>query len=235
VSNRTAAEKRAAEIKTCCKCDERTDNRKYRLRDLTALLALIGAIGSLSAAGFAGWQAWIARDSEVVSNRALVISNSMRFVSYQDPSKPDREWQIWPVTENVGNTPTRSLRFFSSLGICAGKPPTEDNIAQAFSKVPESAYERSLIGPKSDINGITLTASSIQVHCPIALIAYGFVKYSDMFGYPHITEFCDFMLSIDRFKDFPAGSPVRLESVPCQHHNCADDECGADWKTLAIN
>jgi hypothetical protein len=39
----------------------------------------------------------------------------MRFISYEEPSNPNRSWDVYVVFDNVGNTPG----LFSSLAWCA--------------------------------------------------------------------------------------------------------------------
>lgn len=213
-------------------------NDKKTLEYTAIIFAGFGALASAAAAGFSGWQAWIARDTEIIQNRAIVISNHLRFVSYQEPSKADRIWWIYPVIENAGNTPTKGLRFVTSVGVCAGAPPTGNNKEDPVIKLrsmPEQSYQIGLIGPKSDINGITFKLSDVKIECPVAFIAAGIVKYADIFGYPHLAEFCNYLSSgATDFSNYPSGQPVRLNTVACRHNNCTDEECGPDWRTRAI-
>ena len=64
--------------------------------------------------------------------------------------------------------------------------------------------------------------------------AFGAVRYKDVFGKTHLTEFCYTaqFVPID-FSKFPVGQPIRVGGVPCERHNCLDDECGADWEKRA--
>jgi hypothetical protein len=62
------------------------------------------------------------------------------------------------------------------------------------------------------------------------LMAVGIIRYYDIFGEPHLTEF---FTPIDG-DNFPIGQPLRIRGNQCPTHNCEDDECSADWKDRAI-
>jgi hypothetical protein len=214
----------------CCKADKNKTN-------WTEIFAFIAALGGIAAAIAGGYQGWIARDTEIVSSGALVISNSMRFSSYESPTDPNRKWQISDVLANVGNTPTRHLKFIPGLGICWMGPPAQIGVVNdpfPWRNANKTLYSRTLIGPKSDVDGATLTGVNVKINCPTAITSRGVIKYEDIFGYPHITEFCHYIESIDDFKNFPAGQIVSAGARPCQNeHNCVDEECGQDWKERA--
>jgi hypothetical protein len=209
---------------------QRYQSRKFEYSAL--IVAGLAFIASAASAGFSGWQAWIARDTEIVSNRAVVISNTIRFISYDEP-KEDRRWQMSVVLENVGNTPTKNLRFADQMGLCVLQPP--DSIGNVFPwEHPPSTNKHALIGPKSDINGRTIEGHEVNiVDCLEAIDSFGLIKYQDIFGYPHLTEFCTYIYSIESFKTYPAGQSIRAPAFPCPHHNCTDEECGNDWKQRA--
>jgi hypothetical protein len=217
----------------CCKPDQ---GEKHWLDYATGIFAFVAAIGGALAAIAGFYQGWVARDTEIVSNGALVISNSMRFISYEPTTDPNRKWQISDVLTNVGNTPTRHLRFVPRLGVCFTGTAAQIDVNDTFPwrNTAKSAYSRNLIGPKSDIDGATIIFSNVKIACPIALTSRGVIKYEDIFGYPHITEFCHYIASIDDFKNFPAGQSVSAGARPCENeHNCVDEECGPDWKQRA--
>ena len=94
---------------------------KHWLDYLTAGFALVAAIGGVGAGIAGGYQAYVARDTEIASNRAFVIANSINFVSYTDPSNKDRWWYVAPIIENVGNTQTKSLYSYTHIRLCV--PP----------------------------------------------------------------------------------------------------------------
>jgi hypothetical protein len=210
--------------------------RRHWLDYLTAAFAFVAALGGLVAGIAGGYQGWVARDAEKTSNRAIVISTDLAFISYEEPTDPKRTWQVAPVVENVGNTPTKALRYLTRLGIC-GPIPTKTISDQALPWVntPDDQYVLRLIGPKSSINGATIHATNVTINCPSAIIAYGLIKYYDVFDNPHITEFCNFINSIEDFSAYPAGRSIRVQAKACRDHNCSDEECGADWRDRARN
>ena len=127
-----------------------------------AFLSLVAAIGGVFAALASGYQGYVARHTEAVANRAFVISNSIELISYEEPSNQNRTWWISPVIENVGNTPTRKLRFISIVGTCSRGEPQPESLEGSLKDldVPKE-YIHGLIGPKSDINGAMIQFSNV--------------------------------------------------------------------------
>jgi hypothetical protein len=213
------------------------DDSKHWLDYAVGTFAFIAAIGGVAAGIFSGLQAWVARDSEIVANRAFVLSNSVRFITYgarvDDPTgtgNANPRWIVTPIIQNIGNTPTRNMRFSSDAGM--GGRMT----AEAFdTKSPyKETFSPAVIGPRSEIISHTIRAGPnvlIQIQQGQANIGVdGVAKYQDIFGGYHLTEFCyNTQVPPIDFVNYPVGQSIRAEAIPCTKHNCSDDECGSDW------
>src|ERR1700722_374131 len=211
------------------------------------VFALIAAIGGFAAAIFSGLQWHVASDTEVVSNRAIVISNSVNFITYgaslDDPKH--RSWLISPIMENVGNTPTVNLQYMTGLAL-GGNNPNAETLGKMISWRHPSVtrWIRALIGPKASITGARIMAGAevLQKSTTIPQIAFGvgLVRYWDTFQAPHLLEFCNFIRPFPAdFSNYPVGQPIQAHGDACRSadgetlHNCQDDECGGDWKQRA--
>jgi hypothetical protein len=211
----------------------KTDKKKA---NWTEVFAFVAAIGGLLAAGFAWYQGWVARDTEIISTRAFIISNSVQYITYQDPSESFRKWDITPIIENTGNTQTVALTTFSkfSIGGIDNTFPWDDPTKQ----IPRAVR---LIGPKTSEFGQSFTTApdmlkQFQTN-NARLGVVGIARYRDIFGRWHLTEYCYLaraMAAVD-FQRFPAFQPLKVDGILCDKHNCADEECGGDWEERAKN
>jgi hypothetical protein len=204
------------------------------------VLALIAAIGGFVAAIFTGLQWWVASDAEIVSNRAIVLSQNLRLVTYggQIEGGDNPRWIIVPLIENVGATQTKNMRFHSVTGVGPGMANTESFLAWQ-KKIKKSDYSTVFIGPRATISGGFHRMGPVelkQIQDRIVFLkTMGIVKYWDIFDYPHLTEFCySAVIHQVDWEKYPIGSPILADSIPCEKHNCADGECGPDWKQRVI-
>jgi hypothetical protein len=201
---------------------------------------------SITAAIFiiAAVQAYIARDTEIVANRAFVISTVIRFITFSSKDHIPREWIVTPILENVGNTQTINLHATTNIAFCLNPGPNPDaqvwgGKAIKWYNTPHSDWVYSVIGPKSERTGADIPFADIKIDCGIAVVGLGLIKYSDVFGYKHLVEFCHWMKkttydSID-FQNYSLDQSIRWTGLPCPYHNCADKECGADWQERAAD
>lgn len=66
------------------------------------------------------------------------------------------------------------------------------------------------------------------------LAGIGIMRYADVFGDPHLEEFCHRAQFGDMdWNGWPAGQPLRVRGIACDNHNCADEHCGPDWRARA--
>jgi hypothetical protein len=101
-----------------------------------------------------------------------------------------------------------------------------------WKKSNSGRFAPALIGPHSEYAAERIIISNTAIESPIG--AMGIAKYEDIFGYPHLSEFCFNIKppTIDLAK-YPIGQAVYLGGFPCDSHNCIDAECGPDWKRRA--
>jgi hypothetical protein len=166
--------------------------------------------------------------------RAFVFVRSFAVVQIVD------NWWLHIEFENAGNTPTRDLAINS---FCAAVPRdyfsrTEPDVFKVdTSNKTLWAHPRTaaLLGPRQTAfirsclipGGLNLARYRIQ---STPWYVWGTVDYKDILhGNAHRAEFC-FTIDIakmpeeDWMRVVGKKQPV-VESVPCQQHNCADEEC----------
>jgi hypothetical protein len=97
-------------------------------------------------------------------------------------------------------------------------------------------FNSNIIGPKTDIIRNPLVIGNIAINCQFTARFTGVLKYRDFFNYPHLLEFCTLVKfpNID-IQSYPIGQPIRIQGTGCPTHNCADDECGPDWKSRELD
>ena len=218
----------------------RTDHEApNRLRWAEFVFVVIVAFATSYAAYYTGQQWVTARETETVSNRAYVISNSIRLISYGTVGDKERQWQTASILENVGNTPTKRLHYITMVGFCPVFPVTDATWENGMPWVDPSmdSFIYNLIGPKAEIDGTAIPTRNVTNSCNIAAISEGLIKYRDIFNSFHLVEFCSyvqgtFYRGID-FQNYPSGQAIRVRTLPCPKHNCSDEECGTDWYARA--
>jgi hypothetical protein len=204
----------------------RAANEKGALRDPMFWLLFCTFLATSGAAFFTRQQ-WITADQTMrIANRAYVYSTNFRFIHYgYKPNGTDLQWIVAPLIENTGNTGTH--RMMIKIGTVVG--PVN------FSALEQREFTPAVLLPKSD-----MTAGEIAVEGPKLneymgqLSGIGIIRYSDVFGDPHLEQFCHRAQFSDiDWNGWPAGQPLRIRGVACDDHNCADEHCGPDWRGRA--
>jgi hypothetical protein len=208
---------------------------KHWIDKATALFAFVAMIATGFAAFFTGQQWQVADHSMRVANRAYVNSTELSFVNYgfKDPDGHKR-WIVSPLLVNSGQTSTHSMYIHTATTMVrngatfdgSGTPMRWD------SKIAIPAY----LSPKSeDISGEIFTFSQptliqLRMNGP-SIAGLGVIWYRDVFGDPHITEFCYVATTYEliNWDEWPAGQRLRIHGNRCATHNCEDQECGTDW------
>ena len=225
-------------------------NSKHWLEYAIFVFVIATAIATGAAAYYTRQQWLTAVDTEIVSNRAIVLSNSINLITYGGcigasgaPDQQHRCWLIAPLLENVGNSPTVGLQYTTSIGPASNLSPENMDKAIAWRKTPKSDWFRNIIGPKGSITGATVIfGAEVLQNSSVSQIAItlGLVRYRDTFGYPHLMEFCDYIRPQPAdFSNYPVGQALHAQGFACRDrggqslHNCQDGECGADWKQRA--
>ena len=154
-------------------------------------------------------------------------------------------WQGIIEWENSGNTPSKNLTIDSTC-LVVFKPVVDpervregdENLIQTYS----IADQKLLIGPKeSSSAGFCMYAPNTLLGSKLfdqQLYVFGTAKYADILSpdVQHRTEFCFHMIvettEFDILSDLkkkvmppPVVLPTSIKAIPCNSHNCADDEC----------
>ena len=196
------------------------------LRDPMFWLLFCTLLATSGAAFFTGRQ-WITADQTMrIGNRAYVYSTNFRFIHYgYKPNGKDVQWIVAPLIENTGNTGTH--RMMIKVATVVG--PID------FGALNQREFTPAVLLPKSD-----MTAGEIAIEGPKLreymgqLAGIGILRYADVFGDPHLEEFCHRALFDDiDWNGWPAGRPLRVRGIACDNHNCADEHCGSDWRERA--
>lgn len=191
----------------------------------------------------------ISRESLTSVQRAFIVSRDVQKGRHviQDSSKPHAIWVFTMPWENTGTTPATitSQAFFADQ---LRDEPTEEQ----FMRKP--LIQPSVTGPKAIRNignaGLTeidlfgrelphenkglqlMPIQTIAIKNGPMHICWGWVTYRDVFPNTalHVTEFCQVLSAIMIQKDNPQA-PFGFAWMPCNHHNCADEQC-EDYKAV---
>ena len=205
----------------------RAAKEKGTVRDPMFWLLFCTFLATSGAAFFTGQQ-WITADQTMrIGNRAYIYSTSFRFIHYgYKPNGADVQWIVAPLIENAGNTGTH--RMMIKIGTVIG--PIN------FDVVDQRDFSPAVLPPKSDMTAgeIAIEGPKLNEYRMGQLAGIGIIRYADVFGDPHLEEFCHRAQFVDMdWNGWPAGQPVRVRGIACDNHNCADEHCGPDWRERA--
>jgi hypothetical protein len=201
-----------------------TSKRTANFSVLAFVAAVAAAIIAAFAYGETKRQADIADQSMRASNRAYVNSSIFRVVSYGGKTPEGKLWWVVsPVIENTGNTGTHHMLISGAIRI-GGDDTWDDD---------QGRFYQALLLPKSEITDgiISMTEYELnQMGGNVNLIGIGTIAYDDIFGDPHLTEFCHVPQILPADWETIPMQPLRFRGLRCPKHNCEDDECGTDWR-----
>jgi len=194
-------------------------------------LGLIVAAGLLIATWY---QAALTRSTLHDSERAFVYVASVGHTKEATPSEKEPFKSGVPgvalivQTKNSGNTQARNTQLESTYCIHTGK--NLPNLPLDFSFPETNPFEAPHLMPPG---GDFTTARRIpeaellkaRTNSNVILYVWGTVKYDDIFGAHHKTEYCfDYIgWAID-----PQGQTVPQFAF-CNRHNCDDRDCPKQW------
>jgi len=137
---------------------------------------------------------------------------------------------IW---KNGGDTPTRNLHISIALGRRKAPFPSDFHFPADDQKIYGGRPLPILVlGPHataSAIKGVEIPSSAVpDINSGRELdYLWGYARYNDIFGAPHITRYCEQITSIET--DLAGStSDVTAAYTPCDRGNCADEECAAE-------
>jgi hypothetical protein len=154
-----------------------------------------------------------------------------------DPQTPDKLVVAFRVSwHNAGQTPTRKMMIgiASNCETPSALPddPTVDWKSFLHDQTKQVAYS---FGPQetTQLGGCythssDLIASGKQGNDYVYTM--GYAKYRDIYGKPHLTEYCD-----ETHVSTYVGQAVGLnyyQHFACTAHNCTDEDCGAEFEQV---
>jgi len=205
----------------------RAAKERSALRDPMFWLLFFTLVATSGAAFFTGRQ-WITADQTMrIGNRAYVYSTKFQFIHYgYKPNGRDLQWIVAPLIENAGNTGTH--RMMIKIATVIG--PID------FGALDQREFTPAVLLPKSDMTTgeIAVEGPKLNEYRMGQLAGIGIIRYVDVFGDPHLEEFCHRAQFGDiDWNGWPAGQPLRIHGIACHNHNCADEHCGSDWRERA--
>jgi hypothetical protein len=137
---------------------------------------------------------------------------------------------IW---RNGGDTPTRNLHISITEARRAAPLPSDFDFPPSDQKIYEGHPLPILVlGPHASVSAIRgaeipfSAISDINAGKDSAYL-WGYARYDDVFGAPHLTRYCVQITSIE--VDLAGStSNVTAAYIPCDRGNCADEECEAE-------
>ena len=137
------------------------------------------------------------------------------------------------VWKNGGDTPTRNLHISMTEGRRKTPLPSDFDFPSDDQKIYGGRPLPILVlGPHataSAIRGAEIPFSAVPgINSGRELVyLWGYARYHDVFGAPHITRYCVQITSIET--DLAGStSDVTAAYIPCDRGNCADEECKAE-------
>jgi hypothetical protein len=162
--------------------------------------------------------------------KATVIFSEIRPIWAPNIKTGEPEIKVSPYWLNVGNTQTKNLRcyFAPLIKSKVRKDGTIDD--PIFSTTENIKPQQMVLGPKCGTMGsmVTLTFQDfLGINSNIIPTLWGEARYNDIFPgtKPHITQFCQHIIRMSWPKKFTPDTKILYLAVPCQTHNCMDDEC----------
>jgi hypothetical protein len=140
---------------------------------------------------------------------------------------------IKAVWKNGGDTPTRNLRISITEGRRKAPLPADFD----FPSDDQNTYGGHslpilVLGPHASVSGIRRAELPLSAVSDInsgrdSVYLWGYARYDDVFGAPHLTRYCVQITSIET--DLAGGSSdVTVAHDLCDSGNCADEECAAE-------
>jgi hypothetical protein len=222
---------------------KRLADKRFSLEKLSPILSLISmvlSIFSLVASVVLTSKALDISNRQLIAahaqERAFVVVDRFEFTAMKSSDGEIKGWSAVPIFENMGDTPTKSLRYVSTpcfVPLCKfdskiGVPVDPEFYYQMLRlNTGLSHLQRTIIGPKAAVRvvgGAGLPTTFEQKH-PDTWHDYwiGSIHYRDVFqdssSPDHVTKFC---------YSFYGPRNAQPNISPCGHWNCTDDECAAD-------
>ncbi len=171
----------------------------------------------------------ISREGAVAGARAYVVFRGLSLsgsVSADDPG--NSRFQVNPVWENVGNTPTRNMEIYTN----PIKPILHPILDMTMPKTPD--VSAGLLAPHATGMGGSSTLSGADLLAirqgRLRLYIWGWARYHDVFPATaeRLTRFCLIVNGVQGDPNVPGEAS--LAGPPCgpygDNFECTDSECG---------
>lgn len=205
---------------------------------LTILLA-----GGAAVSAYFAYQAYVASTLAVVearrqsnaayiANRAYISSTAFQLIDYGKKIDGHLQWSLSPIIENTGEHVSKRTSDDRN-GQRRRRTTMEFRLHCQDSQV---LVRRRTASFDDHWKLVRLQRSASKDD--LARRRAGIFKYRDIFGDPHLTEYC-FSFFADQpidFDNYPIGQSIRVGGsidTRCAKHNCDDEDCGPDWKKRA--
>lgn len=171
---------------------------------------------------------WIARDTAKRELRAYVFPVGIGFEWQMSLKDGAQAAKLTVAIKNAGSTPTRKFQ------IVVRYSKTCSEVDQFPEIQPIGQY--SLLSPGEIVNSPEILIAELEAtacfkhHTPIYI--YGGLFYEDIFGSSHETRFC-FKIRFQRFGESDLPNHVAWQYFGL--HNCSDEECEEQRKTLSTH
>jgi hypothetical protein len=137
------------------------------------------------------------------------------------------------VWKNGGDTPTRNLHISITMGRRVAPLPSDFDFPSDDRKIYSGHPLPILVlGPHASASAIRHVEIPFNVVPDInsgreLVYLWGYARYHDVFGAPHLTRYC---VQITSIKTDIGGSTSDVTGaiIPCDRGNCADEECEAE-------
>jgi hypothetical protein len=189
------------------------NERKHTLLEkITLVVAFLAFIA-------AGWQAYVASDNELTSLRAYVLVDSTT-IAINNNNLPS----VTIVIKNFGATPARRARHWATSFV---RPvPAQDNsfpdftskVIAPYTLIPEQGTKQKIITDWSELPDrapMTAAERSDIKNGTKAIYIAGVIRYEDVFGQHHITQY-------RRYWNDPSGQNNVDDG---SGGNCTDNDC----------
>ncbi len=174
-----------------------------------------------------------ARDSAKAQESQLRVQRAYVFIDLFEVNTLSSHVVVLPKWRNSGSTPTRFMTNWVNWKPFAQEPPQDydfpdlDGAGNPVSDKDKKVVP-SFVGPQA-------TTFAEPLYIPAAVFAdardgkvsifiWGWTKYEDIFGTPHITKFCNKMRIVLLDSDGKLKSNV-ISFPLYSRHNCTDEEC----------
>jgi hypothetical protein len=204
---------------------ERHHEDNYRIARRTFWAVVVYSLITALIFAATAWQAYIANDNEKRSLRPYInISIGSLYNSAPDGSIP-----VWNLPVNVENNGATQTEHATSEIWCAHEQFSVDNPMEKESSGEKinrffGPHQSGGIGRCSYTPDELRDASNNTLYLFVAarMVYFDTITHHDI----HVTEFCARLVNIKGDFSHPiSGSSAAMETLICDFHNCADDEC----------